>query len=47
MEARRTLHSIGLGHTKVYAKLETRQALLNLKGIISEVRAAAWAAAAG
>jgi hypothetical protein len=41
VEARRTLQGLGLGSTKIYAKLETRQALLNLKDILSEVGACA------
>lgn len=35
-EARSFLRSIGAVNTQVYAKLETRQALLNFKGILAE-----------
>mmetsp|Transcript_33774 Transcript_33774/g.60980 ORF Transcript_33774/g.60980 Transcript_33774/m.60980 type:complete len:646 (-) Transcript_33774:934-2871(-) len=35
-EARRFLTSIGLPHTKVLAKIESRQALLNFYGILNE-----------
>lgn len=35
-EARRFLQTIGMHNTKLLAKIETRQALLNFKGILSE-----------
>lgn len=36
VEARKFLHSIGMGSTKILAKVETRQSLLNFQGILSE-----------
>ena len=36
VEARKFLQSIGMGSTKILAKLETRQALINFQGILSE-----------
>uniref|UniRef100_A0A7S0RHC8 Pyruvate kinase n=1 Tax=Chlamydomonas leiostraca TaxID=1034604 RepID=A0A7S0RHC8_9CHLO len=35
-EARRFLHGLGMTNTKLLAKIETRQALLNFQGILSE-----------
>jgi pyruvate kinase len=34
-EARLFLDSLGMSHTKVLAKVETRQALLNFRGILA------------
>jgi pyruvate kinase len=34
-EARLFLDSLGMTHTKVLAKVETRQALLNFRGILA------------
>jgi pyruvate kinase len=42
-DARRSLAQLGLPATKIFAKLETREGLLNLKGILSEVCSQAWA----
>jgi pyruvate kinase len=36
VEARAFLDSVGMTSTKVLAKLQTRQALLNFRGILAE-----------
>lgn len=36
IEARAFLDAVGLQNTKIFAKLESRQSLLNFKGILNE-----------
>lgn len=36
VEARAFLDAVGLQNTKIFAKLESRQSLLNFKGILNE-----------
>lgn len=36
IEARSFLDAVGLANTKIFAKLESRQSLLNFKGILNE-----------
>lgn len=36
VEARSFLDAVGLANTKIFAKLESRQSLLNFKGILNE-----------
>jgi pyruvate kinase len=36
IEARAFLDAVGLANTKIMAKLESRQSLLNFKGILNE-----------